>query len=49
MVSIAAGPTIVVEFRFSKIKENVDMAGPRSIARGVPLGTAGRDGGEIFT
>ena len=42
MVSIAAGTPIVVEFQIDKIKENVDMAGSRSIARLVPRGTAGR-------
>jgi hypothetical protein len=48
MVSIAAGTTIVVEFRVGKIKENVDMPGPRSIAKGVPPGNADRNGREIF-
>ena len=32
---------VVVELIIAKIKENVDMSGPRSIARRFPLGTAG--------
>jgi len=42
MVSIAAGTAIVVEFRIGKIKENVDMSGPRSIARRFLIGNVGR-------
>jgi hypothetical protein len=57
MVSIAAGTPTVVEFRIGKIKENIDMAGPQSIARDVPPGAAGgaaddaagRDGREFLT
>jgi hypothetical protein len=48
---------IVVEFQIGKIKENVDMPGPRSIARRVPPGIVGgaaragdgRVGREILT
>jgi hypothetical protein len=39
MVSIATGTAIVVELCLWKIKENVDMAGRRSVARHFSLGT----------
>jgi hypothetical protein len=42
MVSIAAGTAIVVELRTTKIKENVDTPGRRSVARHFSLGTADR-------
>jgi hypothetical protein len=39
MVRSLPRTAIVVEFKIAKIKENVDMSGPRSIARRFPLAT----------